>query len=86
VKYSVHIEFKYNIETGLNEPVVTEHFYKLQENNRYLHVFRNKMINIVLPIQIENVILKEITKEEFDDVISETLETLGIGRVKHNFL
>jgi hypothetical protein len=88
MKYWVRVKFDYSGDplSGHLQEVKTQHYYREMDNSfGILHVNAPKCINIVNSLPNDHVV-KEITQEEFNKVLKDTIEYMGINITNHKFI
>ena len=86
MKYWVRVKFDYSGNPTNNhlQEIKTNHYYR-ECDDIILHVNRNSCINILHGFN-SSYVNKEITQEEFENVLKETIDTMGINITNHKFI
>jgi hypothetical protein len=84
--YWVKVKFDYSGDplNGHLQEVKTHHYYK-EVDNGVLHINVPKCINLLNSLPSEYVV-KEISQEEFEKVLKDTINYLGVNITNHKFI
>jgi hypothetical protein len=86
MSFWVRVKFDYSGDWRLGhaQEIRTNHYYREVEHG-VLHVKVNKCINILDSLPSEYV-CKEITQEEFEQILKDTIDYLGVNITNHKFI
>ena len=87
MEHWVKVEFDYSGDPARNhsQEIKTDHYYRENDDGSILHVKLNKCINVLDEFE-KSTLYRNITSEEFDGVLKETIDTMKINITTHKFI
>ena len=88
MKHWVKVEFDYSGDPLSNhaQEIKTSHYYRENDDNTILHVNAPTCVNSMGDVLPRNEILKSVTQEEFNKVLKDSINYLGINITNHKFI
>jgi hypothetical protein len=86
MSFWVRVKFDYSGDpfNGHTQEIRTNHYYR-DVDHGVLHIKVNSCINILDSLPSEYV-CKEVTQEEFEQVLKDTIDYLGVNITNHKFI
>jgi hypothetical protein len=87
MKHWVQVKFDYSGDALINhaQEIKTDHYYRENDDGTVLHIYKPNLINFLdrLP---QEFVHKSITQEEFEEILKDTVDNLGINITNHKFI
>jgi len=88
MKHWVKIRFDYSGDPLNNhaQEIKTNHYYRENDDGTFLHVNVPICINSMGNTLPHDEVLMEVTQEEFDKILKDSIDYLGINITNHKFI
>jgi hypothetical protein len=88
MKHWVKIRFDYSGDPLNNhvQEIKTNHYYREHDDGTILHVNAPTCINCMSGVFPSDEVLKEVTQEEFNKILKDSVDYLGINITNHKFI
>jgi hypothetical protein len=88
MKHWVKVKFDYSGDALNNQTqeIKTNHYYRENDNGTNLHINAPTCINSLGDLLPHGEVLKEVTQGEFDKILKDSIDYLGINITNHKFI
>lgn len=85
MKYWVKVLFEYTEQTSIPVEVKSSHYYRENNDNTILHVSVPSIITLLEKLP-RDYIYNQVTQEEFNKVLKNTIDYMGVNITNHKFI